>query len=186
MKITSLEIECVTLPMEKPLGFATRTLTDRDYTIVKVVTDNGLVGVGVVGFGVSMHVRKLIEKQLEKHVIGKDPLTYERIWDDMYREVYRDRKGLPIVAISAIDIAIWDIIGKFLDQPIHRLLGGYRKKVPCYASGGYYREGKGVKGLLKEIEARMDEGFIAFKIKVGRVSVKQDLERENSLDRMLV
>ena len=177
MKISNLEVECVTIPMEKPLGFATRTLADRDYTIVKVVTDSGIEGVGVVGFGVSMHVREIIERQLKQHVIGKDPLTYERIWDDMYREVYRDRKGLPIVAISAIDIAIWDVIGKFLEQPIHRLLGGYRTKVPCYASGGYYREGKGVGGLLKEIGARLDEGFNSFKIKVGRIGIKQDLER---------
>jgi D-arabinonate dehydratase len=177
MKISELEVTCVTLPMDQPLGFATRTLSERDYTIVKLITDNGIEGLGVVGFGVSMHVQDIIEKQLKKHVIGKDPLSYERIWDDMYKEVYRDRKGLPIVAISAIDIAIWDIVGKYLKQPIHRLLGGFRNKVPCYASGGYYREGKGVKGLLKEIESRLDEGFFAFKIKVGRISVKRDLER---------
>lgn len=185
MKITQIQFDCVTIPMERPLGFATRTLTDRDYTIVRVVTDNGIMGVGVVGFGVSMHVHDFIEKQLKQHVIGKDPLTYEKIWEDMYREVYRDRKGLPIVAISAIDIAIWDIIGKYLKQPIHRLLGGYRKKVPCYASGGYYREGKGVKGLLEEIEARLDEGFNAFKIKVGRVSVKQDIERVKAVRELI-
>jgi D-arabinonate dehydratase len=177
MEITSLQIDCVTIPMEKPLGFATRSLSDRDYTIVRLGTDNGIEGLGVVGFGVSMHLREVIDRQLKHHIIGKDPLTYERIWENMYREIYRDRKGLPVVAISALDIAIWDIIGKYLKQPIHRLLGGYRNKVSCYASGGYYREGKGVKGLVNEIEARMDEGFSAFKIKVGRFSIKQDLER---------
>jgi D-arabinonate dehydratase len=177
MKITDLETVCVTIPNERPVKFATRTLTKRDYTIAKVVAENGLEGLGVVGFGVSMHVKEIIEKQLKQHVIGRNPLNFERIWEQMYREVYRDRKGLPIVALSAVDIAIWDLIGKFLKQPIHRLLGGYREKVPCYASGGYYRENEGVKELLKEVESYLDKGFKAIKIKVGAVSLKQDLVR---------
>jgi len=151
MKISDIRIMCVTIPPERPVTFATRTVTKRDYTIAKIITDNGLEGVGVVGFGVSMHVKNIIERQLKVHLIGQDPLAFERIWERMYREVYRDRKGLPIVALSAADTAVWDLIGKFLKQPIHRLLGGSRDRVPCYASGGYYREGEGVKELRKRI-----------------------------------
>lgn len=185
MKIIDMKIICVSVTNERPVKFATRTVTKRDYTIVKIMTDNGLEGMGVVGFGVSMHVAEIIEKQLKHHVVGQDPLSFERIWEEMYREVYRDRKGLPIVAISAVDVAIWDVIGKFLKQPIYRLLGGYRDRVPCYASGGYYRENEGVKELLEEIEARLEEGFTAFKIKVGAVSIKQDLERVRAVRELI-
>ncbi len=185
MKITDLETICVSIPNERPVRFATRSVSKRDYTIVKVTTDDALEGFGIVGFGVSMHVKEIVEKQLRHHVIGQDPMGFERIWAQMYREVYRDRKGLAIVALSAVDIAIWDVIGKLLKQPIHRLLGGYRERVPCYASGGYYRESEGIKELLREVESYLDKGFKAIKIKVGALTLKEDVARVRAVRELI-
>jgi L-alanine-DL-glutamate epimerase-like enolase superfamily enzyme len=75
-----------------------------------------------------------------------------------------------IAAISGIDIALWDLRGKMANMPVWRLLGGYRKRVPAYATGGFYAEGKGVRELVAEMESYVKAGFRAVKMKVGRNS----------------
>jgi D-arabinonate dehydratase len=119
----------------------------------------------------------VIEYKLKPLLIGQNPFGTEWIWDIMYMEMRRDRKGAAIRAISGIDIALWDIKGKYFQMPVYKLLGGTRKRVPCYASGGYYHEGKGIKGLVEEMELYMKHGYTAVKIKIGAVSIKEDIER---------
>jgi L-alanine-DL-glutamate epimerase-like enolase superfamily enzyme len=81
-------------------------------------------------------------------------------------------------AISAVDIALWDLMGQEAGMPLHRLLGSYRSEtVPAYASGGYYLPGKTADDLAAEVEGYTAMGFPAVKIKVGRVSVQEDVER---------
>ncbi len=177
MIVTELRTTAVSLPYEHPIRFATREVKQRDFTIVELHTDSSLDGLAVVGFGVSEGVSNVVESQLAKSVIGEDPMNRERIWTNMYREVYRERKGIPIVALGAVDIAIWDLIGKYLNLPIWKMLGGYRKYVPCYASGGYYLESKNVAGLAQEVSSYLDMGFTAVKIKVGGERLSKDIER---------
>lgn len=121
MKIQSIE------------SFAFLDETQRKYFIVKVETDNRIVGLGEVGIG---HWGGAIEQalvHLSELCVGADPLATERLWQRMFRAGFFPADKVYSCAISAIDIALWDIKGKALDQPVYRLLGGpVRDKVVCY------------------------------------------------------
>ncbi len=177
MKITDIETMALAVPLDRPIYFATRKVKERDLTITKIVTDEGIVGLSCIPIGEPFSVASIIQRKLKPLLIGKDPLSTEWIWDMMYMEMRRDRKGSAIRAISGVDIALWDIKGKYFGLPLYRLLGGDRKQVPCYASGGYYHKGKDLKGLAEEMELYLKHGFTAVKIKIGAVSVKEDIER---------
>jgi D-arabinonate dehydratase len=87
------------------------------------------------------------------------------------------RRGLTTRAISAIDIGLWDIRAKVAGLPLYKLLGGFRDRVPTYIAGGYYEEGKGLKELQAEMAANVELGARAVKMKVGGVSMREDVER---------
>lgn len=177
MRITDIETKALAVPLDQPIFFATRVVKERDLTVIKIMTDEGITGVSCIPIGEPHSVAAVIEYKLKRLLIGQDPLGTESLWDKMYMEMRRDRKGSAIRAIAGIDIALWDIKGKYFQLPVYRLLGGTRKRVPCYASGGYYHEGKGLKGLAEEMELYMEHGYTAVKIKIGAVSVKEDMER---------
>ena len=99
---------------------------------VEIETDEGALGIFGPIFEESAH---LIRTKLTPHLVGQDPLAGERLWDVLYRQDRHARKGYEMMAISAVDCALWDLRGKILDLPVHRLLGGpTRDRVPCYAS----------------------------------------------------
>jgi D-arabinonate dehydratase len=157
------------------MSFATRRVDEREFTLVRIETDDGIFGNGVA----YMHVGSIIEKKLKPLLLGQEILATERLWRDMYREMYRDRKGAAIRAIAATDIALWDAKGRTLELPIYKLLGACKDRVPCYGSGGYYRK-KGKEGLdelAEEMNGYVKQGFRAVKMKVGAAALKDDLER---------
>jgi L-alanine-DL-glutamate epimerase-like enolase superfamily enzyme len=101
-------------------------------TFIEIHTDEGVTG---LGGPVSRDVATLLHIGFRNFLIGHDPLASERLWDIMYRDGVHSRKGTPMFAISAIDCALWDLRGKWLGQPVHRLLGGpTRTELPAYAS----------------------------------------------------
>lgn len=102
--------------------------------IVEVELDNGMVGIGVSTGGEPACF--IIERHLKRFPVGQDPYNVELIWDQMWRATLPyGRKGLTIQAISAVDVAIWDLLGKLRDEPIYALLGGKTKeKLPVYAT----------------------------------------------------
>jgi D-galactarolactone cycloisomerase len=116
---------------------------------------------------------------LKPLLIGQDPFDREMLWERMYAKM-RDygQKGLPIEAISGIDIALWDIMGKALGLPVHKLLGGaMRDRVMAYATGLYYREAEDLtQELIQEALAYIKEGFSAIKMKIGGLAPAEDLE----------
>ena len=177
MKITGIETIALSVALDRPISFATRTVGERDLTVTRITTDDGIEGISCVPIGDPLSIISIIERKLKPLLLAQDPLNTELLWDRMYMEMRRDRKGSAIRAISAVDIALWDIKGKFFELPVYRLLGGARKRVPCYASGGYYHEGKGLKGLAAEMELYMKHGFTAVKMKIGAESIKSDIER---------
>ena len=95
----------------------------------------------------------------------------------MWRPKLVGRRGITTRIISGIDIALWDIKGKVSGLPIYKLLGGFTNKVDTYIAGGYYEKGKGLKELAKEMEDNVKIGARAVKIKVGAVSINEDIER---------
>jgi L-alanine-DL-glutamate epimerase-like enolase superfamily enzyme len=111
------------------------------YLLVQVTTDEGITGVGSVG-AANGHARYTIENHLKYVVLNQSPFDVEVLWERMYREsINYGRKGMAIEAISAIDIALWDIMGKATGQPVYNLLGGRtRERIRAYASRLYATE----------------------------------------------
>jgi len=109
-----------------------QTTTRLTATYVQIDTDEGASGL----FGpVFPETAVIVLRKLTPYLIGEDPLAYERIWDVLYRQDRHARKGYEMMAISAVDCALWDVRGKVMNLPIYRLLGGpTRQRVDCYAS----------------------------------------------------
>jgi D-arabinonate dehydratase len=179
MKITGVEAMSVHIPLFRPVWVGRRELTYRDHTVVKVHTDEGIVGWGdTYGYGAAKVCSMLIRENLTPFLLGQDPLDNERLWEAMYYGTQQyGRKGLVVRAISAVDIALWDIKGKKAGMPIYKLLGAFRDRVPVYISGGYYRRGEGLKELQAEMEHWAEAGYRGVKMRVGMLSVREDMER---------
>ncbi len=142
-------------------------------TQLEVHTDQGIIGRSIPAGS-----HNIIESELLPRIRGENPFFVERIWDRMYHYNRKPvAKGEYIRAMGAVDIAIWDIIGKVLGLPVYRVLGAYTDKIRVYAAGGYYEEGKSVGDLVKEMEGYVSEGFRAVKMKVGGESLAVDVER---------
>ncbi|MAF54400.1 MAG: racemase [Chloroflexi bacterium] len=181
MKVTSVEATTCVVPLDSGIAIATRAVTERHYTLVRVRTDAGVEGIGFCYGGnrggsiATVAVRDL----LADIVVGRDPHQTEAIWDSMFREaLLQGRRGAVLRAISAIDTALWDINSKAAGLPLYQYAGGYREgMVPAYASGGYYAVGKTPEDLGLEMQSYVEMGFDAVKIKVGGVPPKEDAER---------
>jgi D-galactarolactone cycloisomerase len=178
-----IKIEPVLLndSLEKPFYFSQFEYKKREICIVKITTGSGYVGWGE-GYGPGALVKAGIE-YLSPFIIGDDVLWQERIWNKLYRRVYDySRKGIFLSAISAIDIALWDLKGKILNQPISSLLGGrLRDSVQVYATGLYFSNENNMKELLVE-EALFykNSGFEAIKMKVG-LGIEKDIQNVSAV-----
>ena len=186
MKITAVETIPMRGPVEDPPGWVTTPIDvfapgghrsgRRHYSppnpdlvsnvIVQVNTDDGISGLGTVGLG-SPAAIEVIGQHLEPLVVGRDPFDVEYLWERMFRSTVNiGRKGLVLEAISAIDIALWDIIGKSTGQPVYRLLGGRTKdSIRAYVSQSYAREDLGE--VRDEAASYMTAGFTALKMRFG-------------------
>lgn len=135
------------------------------WTVVEVETDDGIVGIGNVALAPRI-AKQIIDLYLAPLVIGADPFDYEYLWQRMYRSTLAwGRKGIGMAAISAIDIAIWDIMGKATGRPVFKLLGGRTKKsIPCYASKLYRSD---LDDMQREAQSYLDQGFQAMKMRFG-------------------
>jgi D-galactarolactone cycloisomerase len=158
---------------------------ERSSLLVKVTTDEGLVGWGEGGqYGPPEPVATAIIDVLAPRLLGREADQPVRIWEDNYA-FSRDfgQKGTYVEAMSAIDIALWDIWGKSLDRPVHHLLGGaFRQRAMAYATGCYYPENYQdtkamMDALAEEVAGYADAGITAAKIKIGLLSVEQDRAR---------
>ena len=173
MKIRDVRTISVEYTLPRPVFDANYTMASKPALLVEVETDTGLLGLGEAAHfgGPLVSTATVIEQELRPHLLGQDPRETERLWELMHRRAYKHaRGGIVIAAISGVDIALWDLRGKLAGMPLWRLLGGYRRRVPAYATGGFYAEGKGVRELADEMRAYCRHGFRAVKLKVGRNS----------------
>ncbi|MEF8827674.1 MAG: mandelate racemase/muconate lactonizing enzyme family protein [Haloarcula sp.] len=179
MEIETVESFPISIPLAEPVSFATRTVEERDHAITYVRTRDGTEGVGYsLGYGGSELVADAVTDVLAEMVIGEDPRDTERLWHEMFDgTVQIGRKGVLLRAIATIDIALWDIAAKAVDTPLYKYLGAYCESVPAYASGGYYRDEKGLEGLRAEMQRYIDRGHDAVKMKVGRRSPAEEERR---------
>lgn len=179
MKITEVESFPVYLPLETPVSFSTRTLEYRDHAITYVRTDEGHEGVGYsLGYEAADIVCQTVDRLLTPMVMDEDPRDTERLWRTMFDgTVQVGRKGIVLRALSTVDMALWDIKAKAAGEPLHKLLGGWAETVPAYASGGYYRDEKGTERLREEIQRYVRSGHDVVKMKVGRETLSEEVER---------
>ena len=136
-----------------------------EWLICEVETDEGTIGIGNAALAPQL-VKKTIDTYLAPLVVGEDPFDFSYIWEKMYRRTHAwGRRGLGMVAISAVDIALWDILGKLTNKPVFKLLGGRTKeKIPVYASKLYSQP---IKNLQQEAENYKKQGFTMFKMRFG-------------------
>ena len=173
MKITDLRTVCLRAPLERPFAFSQGWVHTRSATLVEVLTDEGLSGWGesiCMGLQPPEIAAAAIEHALKPILLGADPRDVEVLWHRMYHHT-RDygRTGAMMGAISGVDIALWDIAGKALGVPVHRLLGGaFRDTVQAYATGFYRETGQGEAArLAAEALRHREAGLSAMKVKLG-------------------
>ncbi|MEO8628151.1 MAG: mandelate racemase/muconate lactonizing enzyme family protein [Betaproteobacteria bacterium] len=173
MRITDIKTYALRSPLEQPFAFSQGWVRQRSATLVEILTDEGISGWGEAfaqGLEPPQIAVAAIESALKPLLLGQDPTDTEVLWHRMYHQT-RDygRKGSVISAISAIDIALWDVLGKVRQVPIYKLLGGaFRSRVQAYATGFYRISGQGEAQRLGEEALRhYDAGFRAMKIKLG-------------------
>ena len=146
-----------------------RTLDIRDdvfHVLVRVTTDDGLTGLGAIGLG-SRAMADAVERLLAPLVLGRNPFDVELLWELMFRSTVNiGRKGLILEAISGIDIALWDILGKATGQPVYNLLGGRtREKIRAYAS--YLYADRDLDRFAHMAKGYVEAGFTAVKMRFG-------------------
>ncbi|GAB6987271.1 mandelate racemase/muconate lactonizing enzyme family protein [Nocardioides pyridinolyticus] len=181
--IQSLQTDYFLVPLETVLSDSTHgTIPHFELVTVRVVDSDGAEGMGytyAVNSGArAFHV--LIEDYLAPVVVGQDPDRIEKIWQDMWWAVhYSGRGGHATSAISAVDIALWDLRARKANQPLWRLFGGYDPQVPVYA-GGIDLDFT-VPELLEQADRFQEQGYRAIKMKAGRPSLSEDVERVRSM-----
>lgn len=179
-EIRKVEARTIRIPLAEPVSFSTRRVEARHYTIVRIETEDGVVGHGFCHGGTrfgglaSIAVRELFRPLL----VGQDPYRTEGLWQELHQDaLLNGRAGAVMRALSAIDTALWDGNARRAGLPLWRYLGSYRREtVPAYFSGGYYRRG-GPEEVRKEIERAVAAGFRAVKLKIGGAGPSEDAAR---------
>jgi L-alanine-DL-glutamate epimerase-like enolase superfamily enzyme len=146
-------------------------MPDRPTLLVQVHTDEGIVGLGEAAAygGFLESTEAIITGELRRTIVGEDPFRVEKLWQMMATRAHqRGRRGMLMMALSGVDIALWDIIGQATRTPLYRLLGGYRETLQAYASAGFYAQDKDVHALEEEVGGYAERGFGCVKMKVGR------------------
>ena len=135
------------------------------WLVVEVASDSGEVGIGNAALAPRV-AKQVIDLYLRPILMGQNPFDYEFLWQHMYRRTLAfGRKGIGMVAISAVDIALWDLMGRILKQPVFRLLGGKTKpKIPLYVSRLYSQP---LEDLAREARSYKEQGFRAMKLRFG-------------------
>lgn len=181
MKITSVVATFeVAPPRLNPIRDALQVLDGGGTVRVRVEADDGLVGTSATGFGrlraAPGVLASFVNEELAPEVVGEDPFLVRRIRDKLWRLTdYHGSTGLGLIGISAVDVAVWDLMGKAAGLPVWRLLGAQRDRVPAYAMVGWLNYDL---DELKSICVRaVEQGFRGVKMKVGCPTLEEDVAR---------
>jgi L-alanine-DL-glutamate epimerase-like enolase superfamily enzyme len=179
MKITEIHVEAYRLPPSSTWEDATNRVSALEFIIVTLTTDTGLTGTGLtytIDIGGSA-MKVLIEDYLGNLVVGRDPLDYELIWHTLSRQSRRLGLGVNSMCVAAIDIAVWDLIGKIHELPLYRLLGGSRDCVRSYISEINLADNDTIEALEGRIDDYLARGYDTVKIKIGHDDFDRDIAR---------
>lgn len=182
MVVTALKVQIVSLPHRTPIitpverdEFPHETV---DCIVVHALTKDGLEGLGVawtIGVPKARIIRSMVDS-LAPLVVGADPTMSEQVWAKMWQHTNQiGHAGIAMIAMSAIDIALWDLRAKIAGLPAYRLLGGFRKELPAYASGLFLSAP--LAEIVEEAKAYAAAGFQSLKMRVGKPLLEEDVER---------
>jgi len=183
MRIRQVEADHYLIPLPTVLSDSTHgTIRAFELLTVRLRDDDGAHGVGytyTVGTG-GAAVHALLARDLAPLLVGRDAERIEELWRAMWWALhYGGRGGAQALAISAVDIALWDLRARRQERPLWRVLGGFDPRVPCYAGG--IDLDLSVDALLRQTEDNLARGFRAIKMKVGRASLREDVERVRAM-----
>jgi D-galactarolactone cycloisomerase len=177
LPIVGIETTAIRVPLKRVYRGSHYHMTHRSTVIVRVTVD-GFVGEAYAGDEDSslFEIERIINDEIAPVLIGQDALAIERCWElarPATFDILRDRR-LGLVACAGVDLAIWDLLGKVLGQPLWRLWGGYRDRLPMIAIGGYYAADADISAEVQELQ---EMGLAGMKFKVGGLSAAEDAER---------
>jgi D-galactarolactone cycloisomerase len=179
MKICSIETIPVIAPLAREYRGSHYRMTHRATLIVRLHTDDGLVGEAYVADEdkTLLEIERVLLDEIAPGVIGHEVTATERLWEIGYHatfDILRDRR-IGLVALAGLDTAVWDAVGKALGTPLWQLWGGYRDTIPMVVIGGYY--GQSDADLAAEVESYRELGLAGMKLKVGGMSPADDAKR---------
>jgi len=186
MKITRLQVHILRAPdTGRPHWVSHFIVPKANEILVRLQTDSGLEGIGIATSYTPIEAAiHAFRTGIGELVLGADALAPEALYQKLFALTWQRRaheKGWSreaIVRISAaVDIALWDIVGKAAGLPLYRLFGGYRNEVPCYVTCAYYRDGKTLSELRDEMQMLKAQGHTGFKAKAGGLPLAEDIER---------
>lgn len=171
----------VHVPLDRPVAFSTRWLSHREYVLVRLVSADGSEGVGFTYAGNqgAELVAEAVNSLIAPLVRGRPAWALRENWERVYHETLLiGRRGLVLRALSAFDLAGWDLLGKQRDESLARMLGSSASEAPAYASGGYYYDDSDpLVELERELTHYRELGFTDYKLKFGRLALTTDLAR---------
>ncbi|GIP31121.1 mandelate racemase/muconate lactonizing enzyme family protein [Paenibacillus sp. J2TS4] len=176
MKVTSFKHRIVSVPVHFPVVSCVRNSDRIVFVLLDITTDEGVTGISYVqAFHMNgAHAICSCLNHLESVVVGKDPRSIELIWQQMLEAIkLLGRQGLPMFALSLVDIALWDIAGKWARLPVCRLLGGEPGIFPAYQSDGLWLVSPAEAARQAEIFAA--SGFRSLKMRLGRTDRQEDI-----------
>lgn len=180
MKIRNLVVRSPSWDLDPPLSNPVLTWRRKEVVLAFVETDTGLRGVGEgwVSGGTARALVATLEDDIAPMIVGRDPRRIAAIWEDMdSSRSIAARPGLIRAAMSAVDMALWDILARRAGLPLHQLLGGRSDRARVYASAGLYGPDKSIADLAEEMSGYVDRGFDAVKMKVGGAPLDVDAAR---------
>lgn len=184
MKITGLETDVLKMPAKEPNYDAIHKLgVDNGQCVLRIKTDAGITGWASTNFGMipggPRVVQTILEQEIKPILLGMDPVFPRKIRAELWRLLeYHGVGGVVHFALSATDIALWDIMGKAAGLPVWKMLGAYRDRMPVYSMAGWYADNDSDNSIFtKSCVTAMEHGYKAIKIKVGRYSLEDDVRR---------
>lgn len=184
IKITGLETDLLRMPPAQFTGDAIHDFgSEGGGVVLRLLTDAGITGWAYSSFGMIAGaprvVQTILEYEIKPVLMGQDPAFPKKIRADLWRALeYQGVQGITQFAMTAVDIAVWDILGKAAGLPVYKLLGAVRDRMPVYAMCGWYRQNdKDHSQYKRTINEALQTGYRAFKVKVGRYGLDDDLDR---------
>ena len=180
MKVTKVVATSEVHRRDEPMQDAIQWLDTRGTCHVTVETDQGVSGSSSIYFGRGAAspgvLAKLVNEELAPEVVGEDPFLIRGIREKLWQATdYHGTIGLALFGIAGIDLALWDFVGRALEQPVWRVLGAHRDKMPTYAMVGWLNYD--LDALKRVVTRALDQGFRGIKMKVGAATLDEDISR---------